>query len=324
MDAAVITPRAGGMISPPRLARGAVASLAIGGGSLMISGALLPWLSLYAGVDTLNGIDGVNGWVLIAAGGVAIAAASTYLWRPSEQLRWGLAGLGFIASAFAAWVVSQLLGSYQQLQGDPFVVASLGMGAFVALAGGLLVLGTLLVPHATGASAERGARAKPVSAPGDARRLLLTAVIALLVSVAMIHLAVVGPHLQVSALYAAFFICAAFAQIGAALVLTVNRGRRLLLAVALGNGLIIVVWAISRTVGLPIGPTPGVAEGVSLPDVLASVGEGAIVALSVMLARAHRPLAMKRWVVDACAVTVGVAATAMTVIAIVGVQAGGG
>lgn len=51
-----------------------------------------------------------------------------------------------------------------------------------------------------------------------------------------------------------------------------------------GNAVIIVVWALSRTVGLPIGPAPGVAESVPRPAVIASVAEAAIVVLSVSLA----------------------------------------
>ncbi len=43
--------------------------------------------------------------------------------------------------------LSQLLGTYQQLQADPFAVASLDTGTFVALGGALVVLGVILVPQ---------------------------------------------------------------------------------------------------------------------------------------------------------------------------------
>ena len=85
------------------------------------------------------------------------------------------------------------------------------------------------------------------------------------------------------------------------------------------------MWALSRSTGLPIGPTPGAPESVSLPDVLASVAEGVVVVLSITLLRVQgHSLAMKRWLVAVGMVGAGVIATFTTVIAIVGVQSGGG
>ncbi len=126
---------------------GVVAALGMTGGALLILGSLLPWLSLYAGVDSISGIAGTNGRVLLGAGILSAALGILYAVRPSKQLQYGLATFGFGISAFAAWVLSQLIGSYQQLQADPFVIASLGAGAFIALGGGLVVLGTVLVPQ---------------------------------------------------------------------------------------------------------------------------------------------------------------------------------
>lgn len=306
------------------LPRSAVAALAAAGGSLLVAGSVLPWLSLYAGVDPISGIDGINGRVLALAGALTVAAGLIYAWRPSTQLRYGLAGLGFVASGFAAWVVSQLLGSYQQLQADPFVLASLGSGSFVALGGSLIVLGTLLVPQRAQAGGVRRQHATAISVQGDARFVLLTGAIAFLFGAAMIHLAVVGPHLQESTLYAVFFVSAAIVQLVAAMTLTMNRHHRLLLAIALGNALVIVVWALSRTVGLPIGPTPGIAESVSLPDVLASIAEAAIVMLSLALVLIRRPMMMSRWVIGMAAIAAVSIALVITMFAIVGVQAGGG
>ena len=306
--------------------RSAVAGIAAVGGGLVIGGALLPWLSVYAGLDTFRGVDGANGRVLLGAGALAVALGLAYGWRAITWLRWAIAAVGFAASGFAAWVVAQLLGTYQQLQGDGFVVPNLGAGAFVALAGGTLVLATLLVPqHVDGAAIPKATIAAEVSSRSDARNVLITGAVAFLLCAALIHLAVVGPHLNESSLYAAFFVCAGLVQIVAALVLTVRRDRRLLIALAIGNAVIIAVWAASRTIGLPIGPTPGAPESVSLPDVLASVAEGSIVALSIVLVRLQsRPLVMRRWVVGIGAVGTGMIATFMTVLAIVGVQAGGG
>jgi hypothetical protein len=306
--------------------RGVLAGVALVGGSLMIGGALLPWLSVYAGLDTLRGIDGINGRVLVGVGVVAVVLALLYAWRPSARLRLALGLAGFSASGFAAWVVAQLVGSYQQLGGDPLVLPSLGAGAFVSLAGGLCLLSTLLMPQA---AKEWGARRAPAecqrSSSADARTAMLTATVAFLLSAAMIHLAVVGPHLSESTLSAAFFICAGLAQIAAALLLTVRPYRGLLVALIIGNALVIALWAVSRTAGLPIGPTPGAPEGVSLPDVLATIAEAAVVTLAAVLVWRNRaPLAMRRWIVRGGAAVASFAAAGMAIIAIVGVQSGGG
>jgi hypothetical protein len=305
--------------------RNAIALLAAAGGSLLVAGSLLPWLSLDAGLDPIRGIDGVNGQMLALAGALSVIAGLIYAWRPSRQLRYGLAGLGFVASGFAAWVASQVLGSYQQLQADPLVLATLGSGAFVALGGALIVLGTLLVPQRVPAGGADRQQAAAAIGRGDARTVLLSGIVAFLVSAAMIHLAVVGPHLQESVLYAAFFITAAIAQLVAAMTVTLSRPRRwLLLTIAAGSALMVAVWALSRTVGLPIGPTPGVAESVSLPDVIASVAEVVVVVLSVALALIRRPLIANRVIVGGAAIAMGLTAVVITTIAIIGVQAGGG
>jgi hypothetical protein len=307
------------------LPRGMVAVIAIVGGALIVAGSLMPWLSLYAGLDTISGVDGINGRVLIVAGALSVTAGVLYGFRPSRQLQYGLAVFGFAASAFAAWVLSQRLGSFQHLQGDPFVVASLGAGTFVALGGALLVLGTLLVPAHRAQGRGVGNRTATALATGpDARTILLIGSGAFLVSAAMIHLSVVGPHLEESTLYAVFFIAAAIAQLVAAMSLTMTQDRRVLVGIIAGNALVIVVWALSRTVGLPIGPTPGIAESVSLPDVLATVAEAAIVALSIALCLIRRPLPMRRCTAGAAAVVMCVVALGVTIAAVVGVQAGGG
>lgn len=306
------------------LPRKLVAVLGIVGGSLMVAGSLLPWLSLYAGLDAIRGVDGMNGRALIGAGALSVTAGVVYAFRPSKQLQYGLAAFGFATSAFAAWVLSQLIGSYQQLQSDPFVVASLGAGTFVALGGALLVLGTLIVPQQRAPGRGAATQMTAFATRPDARTILLTGTGAFLVSAAMIHLSVVGPHLEESTLYAVFFIGAAITQVVAAMSLTVTRARRVLLAIAAGNAVVIVVWALSRTVGLPIGPTPGIAESVSLPDVLASIAEAAIVALSLALTLIRRPLPVGRWTAGAAAVAVCVAALGITIAAVIGVQGGGG
>lgn len=79
---------------------------AIAGGSALIAGAWLPWLSLFAGLYPMRGVIGLNGQLIFAAG-VAIAVLGTLLLVRDVRgasLMLGGAGvllLGLVASIFA-------------------------------------------------------------------------------------------------------------------------------------------------------------------------------------------------------------------------------
>ncbi|MDQ2960754.1 MAG: hypothetical protein M3R48_06855, partial [Candidatus Dormibacteraeota bacterium] len=234
---AATTATTDGRTTTGRRAAKSLVGLALVGSALIVGGALLPWLSLYGGLDHLRGVDGTNGRVLLAGGLLAATAGLVYAVRPSVSLRWIIGAIGFAASGFAAWDLSQLLGTYRELQADPFAVANLGPGAFLAVAGGLVVLGTMLLPSE---APDRAMAVRPVQL--DARNVLRNGMIVFLVGAAMIHLSVVGPHLQESTLYAVFFICAAIAQVGLAALVALRGGRTLLLGIAALNVLFMAVW----------------------------------------------------------------------------------
>jgi hypothetical protein len=126
-----------------------------------------------------------------------------------------------------------------------------------------------------------------------ARPAARTAVAAALMSAAAaaIHAAVAGLHFREYAPFGLLFGATALAQAAwAALMLTVPS-RRLLAAGAAGNGAIVCAWALSRTLGLPVGPGRWTAEPAAALDVAASTLELAIVAAAVALLAAGRPLA---------------------------------
>lgn len=301
-----------------------VSGIAFAGAGLLIAGALLPWLSLYAGIDTMRGVDALNGRLLLGAGVLAAVLASAHLWHARPITRWALGAVGVASAGFAAWVLAQLLGSYSELQNDPFVVPALGAGAFVSLAGGCVVLATLFLP--VGIRPGDGAASRDV--PDGVAGFLVTGAVASLICAALIHLAVIGPHLSESALYAGFFVAAGVAQLGAALVISVRPERRLLAAIGLANIGILVVWALSRTTGLPIGPTPWVPEDVSLPDVIASIAEVAIAGFCLAAwRRSARPKGVeptRSWVPRGGAIAVSAVAAVAAGFAIVAVQGGAG
>jgi hypothetical protein len=110
-------------------------------------------------------------------------------------------------------------------------------------------------------------------------RLLLAGALA---GAAVIHAAVVPEHLHEWKVAGLFFIALTAAEIAVACLCLGRRpGRGLLLAAAAVSVVPLMAWLWSRTLGLPFGPEPGVAEAVGVPDVLACVLE--VIALLAVL-----------------------------------------
>ena len=105
-------------------------------------------------------------------------------------------------------------------------------------------------------------------------------VAALSCTAASIHAAVAIPHMEEYALYGVLFALLAIAQV----VQGVQIYRRptvgwLASAIALNVG-VLSVWALSRTTGLTVGASPGVAEPIGWPDVGATLAEVAPIGLA--------------------------------------------
>ena len=89
----------------------------------------------------------------------------------------------------------------------------------------------------------------------------------------------------------AFFAVVAAAQIGWGAVALVRAPRWWLALGAAGNLVVVVTWAVSRTVGLPLGESAGITLPVGFPDALATALEAVIVAGAVvLLVRGHGPV----------------------------------
>lgn len=116
-----------------------VAAAAVLGGLLLLGGAFLPWLSLYAGLYPMRGVMGLWGRVL-AAGGAACAVSGLAEWlRPRRRLAIATGVLAAALAAFGVWLVVQLLLTIRGLRADPMLVPQIGPGLFVAVAGALIV-----------------------------------------------------------------------------------------------------------------------------------------------------------------------------------------
>jgi hypothetical protein len=89
----------------------------------------------------------------------------------------------------------------------------------------------------------------------------------------LIHIAAAVAHLDEYALYAVFFEILAVAQFAWGVAVYRAPSRTLLGAGAVVSVLVVVLWIISRTAGLPVGPEPWHAEAVGPLDALASADE---------------------------------------------------
>jgi FtsP/CotA-like multicopper oxidase with cupredoxin domain len=111
--------------------------------------------------------------------------------------------------------------------------------------------------------------APPVAAPRTRYSPVGLAVVGLATAgAAGIHLAVVPEHFGDYPLFGVFFLVVGLAQLAAALGVPLAPNRRRLVAVASGMLALVGLWAVSRTVGLPIGPEAWRPEPVGVPDVV--------------------------------------------------------
>jgi hypothetical protein len=115
------------------------------------------------------------------------------------------------------------------------------------------------------------------------RRVLINCLVLFAAGAAAIHFAVIGDHFDEYWVYGMFFAVAAWLQILWAIALPSKQPRRLLFLGVLGNTVIVMIWVISRTSGLPIGPHGGTPESVHFVDVLATGLEVLTVAGSALL-----------------------------------------
>jgi hypothetical protein len=97
---------------------------------------------------------------------------------------------------------------------------------------------------------------------------------------AFVHVLAATHHYREWALYGVFFTVLAPAQaIWGGLVFQQIGGRRLLALGGLVNLGVALIWAMSRTTGIPIGPSPWQPEALGWHDVMATLNELAMAAI---------------------------------------------
>lgn len=100
----------------------------------------------------------------------------------------------------------------------------------------------------------------------------------------VVHLAVAPDHFEEYVVFGLFFTLSGLAQLGAAVVVLLRPSRRLLVVTAAATTAFVLLWLVSRTLGLPLGPEPWRPEAIGVPDVLCEALEVASVPILLTLA----------------------------------------
>jgi hypothetical protein len=107
---------------------------------------------------------------------------------------------------------------------------------------------------------------------------LLRPVVAILsLGAAAVHVFVIEAHLAEYWLFGVFFAVLAFLQAAWGVAVLPRPTHRLLVWGAVGNAIVVGVWLVSRTVGVPLGPEAGSPEAVGFIDTAATVFEALLV-----------------------------------------------
>lgn len=172
------------------------------------------------------------------------------------------------------------------------------IGGALLLAAAVYGLATITAPPAAGRSeSEPSAGANPrgrvLTATGPRRRSTRAAsaqqvAFLGLCSAAATHLAVMPDHFQESWIYGSFFALVAPLQLGLAWAVLVRARRAELLAALSFSLTVVVLWALTRFVGVPIGPDDGATEGLGVLDVFASACELLTAAALLYLLRSEQ------------------------------------
>ena len=120
------------------IGRWRAAAVVLGGG-LVATGALLPWLTLFAGLQHYSGLIGLYGWLVLAGGVASVGVGAAMFVRHTRRLHLGGLTLGLTMMIFTAWLVTRLFETMRGIGADAMLVARPGPGLFVAIAGSIVV-----------------------------------------------------------------------------------------------------------------------------------------------------------------------------------------
>lgn len=136
---------------------------------------------------------------------------------------------------------------------------------------------------------------------------------------AAIHFAVAPEHLSGWLPYGLFFYVLAAVQLFVAGAVLMRPSSPLLLGGAALTLLVIGIWLISRTVGIPVGPYAGQPESIGLPDLFATLMEWAAAGLLVLAD--FRLDSLRLWRLRSAVPGLAVAGSVSVVMTLVGLAA---
>ncbi|HVM30062.1 MAG TPA: hypothetical protein VM305_04755 [Candidatus Limnocylindrales bacterium] len=253
-------------------------------------GAVLPWITLYAGHVALRGIDGPAGLALALVGAVVVVLGVISV-RSSAASVIAVRRMMVVAVVLiVTYLLVQLVITHAQLAAEPLLLAALGPGMFVAAAGASLMVIAEAMPLLR--------VTRPSRRSWPARMLTGAAVVGLLVA-GSIHLGLAPGHLGASPVLALGFLGAGLAQATLALFLIVGGSRRTLISSAVLSVGLLGLYGIDLLIGLPFVGHAALhaqaelhahgAAGIDLAGVIAKSAElGTIIAAVAALREHHR------------------------------------
>ena len=164
-------------------------------------------------------------------------------------------------------------------------------------------------------AAQEGGDAQTASGERSERVLLL---VSLSAAAGLIHGKALVDHAAHYWLFAVFFGVLTYAQVlWAILVYRRPDDRRWLMPAAAGSLVVVAIWLVSRSVGLPIGPWAGRPEPLAITDITATLIELLLVALIVAMLRPQGRVAARLcWLDGANCLRLGSMLIALSLLAV--------
>lgn len=162
--------------------------------------------------------------------------------------------------------------------------AGLSLRDLVSLGVIALVITTASIQIASSLLRRRG-RLAPPDRPFAFATCVRVVAAACSLGAAVIHLAVIGDHLEQYAWFGLAFAVLATFQVAWSIAYVMGPSPALAAAAILVNVGTPLVWLWSRTIGLPVGPNVGVPEAVGTADLISTVLELALVCVLLVASR---------------------------------------
>jgi hypothetical protein len=148
---------------------------------------------------------------------------------------------------------------------------------------------------------------------------VLGALVASSLAAAGVHAGVAGAHFREAEAFGVFFTLTAAFQTGWPIAMVRWPSRRLAAVGAVGSAGLILLWIVSRTVGLPLGPDRWTPEAIGAADALATACEAVAVAGVVWLfSVGWRPRTVTRTAVAGSAIRAAWVLGPLSAVALIG------